>query len=138
MDLSRKNNSLPSRVIPGAAPGDAGGSGRLLRFTRRRCEAGTTTAPAIAEFFAFLGSHLFPALVHALFDSAPAFGAMRPAKTMASKENAAESQQSESLPEGNLVPSEERRRQPVPEMHHQLAANPDEKPDRRRTDKNKR
>lgn len=50
---------------------------------------------------------------------------------MASEENPAESQQCESLPESNLAPAEERGQQPVPEMHDQFAANPDEKRDRK-------
>ena len=40
----------------------------------------------------------------------------------ASEQNAAESQQSEGLPESDLPPSEQWRKQPVPEMHHQFAA----------------
>jgi hypothetical protein len=49
--------------------------------------------------------------------------------TPASEQNPAESQQSDSLPEGNLPPSEQCRQQPVPEMHDKFAANPDEKRD---------
>ena len=47
--------------------------------------------------------------------------------TPASEQNPAESQQSDSLPEGNLPPSEQRWQQPVPQVQNQLAANPDEK-----------
>jgi hypothetical protein len=52
--------------------------------------------------------------------------------TKVSEENPAEYQQSESLPEGNLLPSEEHRQQPIPQMHHHFAANPDENRDRQR------
>jgi hypothetical protein len=46
--------------------------------------------------------------------------------TQASEQNPAESQQSDSLPEGNLPPSEQRRQQPIPQMQHHFAANPRE------------
>jgi hypothetical protein len=51
------------------------------------------------------------------------------ATTPASEQNPAESQQSDSLPESNLPPSEQRWHQPVPEVHDQFAAKPDEKRD---------
>jgi hypothetical protein len=47
-------------------------------------------------------------------------------KTKASEQNPAEGKQSESLPEGNLSQSKQLRRQPVPQEHHYLAANPGE------------
>ena len=60
------------------------------------------------------------------------YWSVRATTTQASEQNPAESQQSESLPEGNLPPSEQRRQQPVPQMHHHFAANPDEKRDPQR------
>jgi hypothetical protein len=50
--------------------------------------------------------------------------------TKPSEQNPAENQQSESLPEGNLPPSEQSRQQPVPQMEHQFAANHYESHDR--------
>jgi hypothetical protein len=50
-------------------------------------------------------------------------------KASASEQNPAQSQQSDSLPEGNWPPSEQRRQQPVPEMQHDFAANSDENRD---------
>jgi len=44
-------------------------------------------------------------------------------KAKASKQNPAESQQSESLQEGNLRQSEQRRRQPIPQKLYYFAAN---------------
>jgi hypothetical protein len=44
-------------------------------------------------------------------------------QAFASEQNPAESQQSDSLPEGNLPPSEQRRQQPVPQLQHDFAAN---------------
>jgi hypothetical protein len=50
--------------------------------------------------------------------------------TEVSEENPAENQQSESLPEGDLLPSEEHWQQPIPQMHHDFSANPDENRER--------
>src|SRR5580693_7599056 len=100
-----------------------------LGFAGWRFKAAATIAPTLAELLALLGRHPLPALVHALSDSPPHTGALRATATNASEQNPAERQQSESLPEGNLPPSEQRRQQPVPKMHHQFAANPDEKRD---------
>ena len=91
-------------------------------------EIAAARAPTLAELFALLGRHLHPTLIHALAHSPAHIGA-RAAATPASEENPAESQQSESLPESNLMPSEERRSQPV-QGHHQFATDPDEKRDR--------
>jgi hypothetical protein len=43
--------------------------------------------------------------------------------TVASEQNPAQRQQAESLPETQRLPSEKRRQQPVPQAHHNLAAN---------------
>jgi hypothetical protein len=51
---------------------------------------------------------------------------MKATTTEASEQNPAESQQSDSLPEGDLPPSEQRRQQPIPQMHHYFAANRNE------------
>src|SRR5580692_120300 len=116
--------------------------GRLVCSTRwgfaGRCEAATMSAPALAEFFTLLRRHLFPPLVHALFYSTAASGMMRAANAVAPDQNPTEGQQSESLPEGNLANSKQRRHEPVPEMHDQFAADPNEQRNRRRADKNKR
>jgi hypothetical protein len=53
----------------------------------------------------------------------------------APEENPAESQQSESLPEGNHLPSEDRRQEPIPQKHDHLAANPDKSRERQRSHK---
>jgi hypothetical protein len=45
--------------------------------------------------------------------------------TKVSEQNPAESEDSESLPESNLPPSEHRRQIPVPQMHHHLTADGD-------------
>src|SRR5882724_5515272 len=84
----------------------------------------------LAELLALLRRHLFPAFSHSLAYSlaySPLHSSTRIAMpttthTKASEQNAAESQQSESLPEGNLPESEQRRRQPVPQEHHYFAA----------------
>src|SRR6266699_397745 len=80
------------------------------------------TAEALAELLALLRRHPLPAFGH----SPPKIGAMKATTANASEQNPAENQQSDSLPEGNLPPSEQHRQQPVPQMHHQFAANCDE------------
>src|ERR1700688_5269906 len=101
--------------------GSRGTPGSRRRLGIRRLEWPATSTEALPELLAFLGRHLLPALVHA----SPHIRA-RAMTTKASEQNAAESQQSDGLPKGNLAPSEQRRCQPIPQMHHQFAANPDE------------
>ena len=50
--------------------------------------------------------------------------------TPSAEEDAAQRQKSKRLPEGDLAPAEERRQQPVPQMHHQFAADEDKNRDR--------
>ncbi len=50
----------------------------------------------------------------------------------APEEYPAKKQQPESLPEGDLPPSEKRRRKPVPKMHHYFAEDPSKKRNRER------
>src|SRR5271155_252813 len=71
-----------------------------------RFKAGAPRAPTLAEFLALLGSHFLPTLVHALVYSSPYVGTIIIMTTQAAEQNAAESQQSESLPEGDLAPPE--------------------------------
>jgi hypothetical protein len=61
---------------------------------------------------------------------------MKATTAKASEQNPAESQQSDSLPERNLPPSEQRRQQPVPQMQHHFAANRDENHDHQWGQKN--
>jgi hypothetical protein len=44
----------------------------------------------------------------------------------ASKQDAAEDEQPESLPEADLMPPEEHRQEPVPQVHDNLAEDPNE------------
>src|ERR1035438_4251358 len=88
------------REPPAAAP-----SGRLLGFAGWRSQAAATRAHTLLELLALLGRHPLPALLH----SPLKLGAMTAAATKASEQNPAQGQQSETLPEGNLPPSEQRR-----------------------------
>src|ERR1019366_578214 len=93
-----------------------------------RSKTAATRAHTVLELLALLGRHPLPALVHA----PSKFGAITtaaPAK--AAEQNPAQSQQSESLPAGDLLPSEQRRRQPVPQLLYNFAANHDEKHEHR-------
>src|ERR1700682_1444923 len=96
-----------------------------VRIQRRR--APRAIMKPLAELLSFLWRHLLPALGH----SPPKIGTMRATHThtKVSEQNPAESEQAESLPEGNLPPSEQRRQIPVPQMHHHFATNPDENRD---------
>jgi hypothetical protein len=85
----------------------------------------------VSKFFPFLRRHLPPTLGHSLAHSlayspvhSPTRIAMPTAtEAKASEENSAESQQSDSLPEGDGPQPEQRRRHPVPQEHHYFAAN---------------
>src|SRR6266850_253483 len=88
------------------------GSG--LRLRSRRPEWAAAAPHALAELFAFLGSHLSPALHHA---APPKHVWTRPA-TKPSEKDLAQNQQAEGLPEADCMPAEERGHQPIPKTHH--------------------
>src|SRR5262249_47428377 len=97
----------------GIAPGSSRcrrGSGRL--------EWAAASPPGLAGPFAFFRRHLRPALFHA----AAHIRASGSTPSQSAEEDTAESQQSNSLPERDLVPTEERRQQPIPQVRHYLAA----------------
>jgi hypothetical protein len=111
----------------------AGGSGTwlLFHFACGRAKA-ATSAPALLDSFALFGRHVFPALGHATAE----VGTTRTTPSMVAEEDPAERQNSNRLPEGKLAPSEERRQQPIPQMHHYFAADEDKErnpQDRRRS-----
>src|SRR5260370_20718424 len=114
-------------------------SGLLFGLAGWRCKAGATRAPTLPELLAVLGGHALPALVHALFDSPPNIGARRAMAAPSAKEDAAQRQKSQRLPEGDLAPAKERRQQPLPQIHHQFAADGDkyrDRQDRQRSNEN--
>src|SRR5437870_8616752 len=94
------------------------------RIRIQRCRGPRAILKPLADSFPFLRRHRLTALTH----SPSRIGAMRATHThtKVSEQNPAESEQSESLPEANLPPSEQRRQIPVPQMHHHFATNPDE------------
>src|ERR1700678_1638079 len=92
-------------------------SSRLFAFAGRRCIAAATAAQALAKSLALFRRHLLPAL-EVLAATLAAITAV-PAK--AAEENPAKHQQSQSLPEADRTPSEQRRQQPIPKMHDQFA-----------------
>ena len=70
------------------------------------------------DSFTFLGCHALPALGHATAE----IGAMRTVAPKSAEEDPAQRQKSKRLPEGDLAPAEERRQQPVPQLHDDFAA----------------
>jgi malic enzyme len=64
------------------------------------------------ELLALFRCHAFPTLFHAVL---PVVAATTTMAMKAAKENLAENQQADCLPEGNHVPSEDRRNQHVPQ-----------------------
>src|SRR5207253_5821786 len=97
-------------------------SGARIRIQRRRGPRAIHNP--LADSFPFLRRHRLTAIAH----SPSRIEATRATytHTKISEKNPAESEQSESLPEGNLPPSEQRRQIPVPQMHHHFATNGDE------------
>src|SRR5690349_19850665 len=87
----------------------------------RRLEWAAASPKTVAELFPFLRRHVVPALGH----PPPKIGAMKTTASNAPEQNPAESQQSDSLPESDLPPSEQRRQQPIPQVHHDFAADED-------------
>src|SRR5436305_1645251 len=86
-------------------------------FLRLRIAGGVAAEDSAAEARAFVRGHVFPAG----FEAAAVVGPGEAAASDAAKEDAAEGQETEGLPEGDGVPSEERRDQPVPEVADDLA-----------------
>jgi len=101
-------------------------SGRFFGFAGRRFKTAATAAPTLAEFLALLWRHLLPALVEPPLDFV---AAIIPMTAKASEEYPAENQQTEGLPEVDLMQPKERRQQPVPQMHHHFTENSDENRD---------
>src|SRR5713226_7499212 len=79
----------------------------------------------LAPLFAFFGGHTFPAVAHFAAEAR----AIAAVAAHATEKDSAESQQANSLPEGDCFPAEQRRKQPIPEMHHGFAADPDKSRD---------
>src|SRR5262249_44442792 len=86
----------------------------------------TARLPALAGHFTLFRRHMLPALGHSLFYAPANVGTMPGAKTMASEQNAAESDQTDCLPESNLRPSKQAGQQPVPQLPHDQATNENE------------
>jgi len=76
-------------------------------------------AHALAKFFALIGGHLLPALVHA---SSPMHRTPWPAAETA-EQDPAQHQQAERLPEGDGSQSEQSGHQPIPQAHGHQAEN---------------
>jgi hypothetical protein len=79
-----------------------------------------TCAYALPESFPLFGAHISAALFHV--HATAKIGAAGAVPSESAKQNSAQSQKTKRLPESDLAPAEERRQQPVPEMHYQLAA----------------
>src|SRR5204862_2061541 len=92
--------------------------GRRSGRRRRSAPAGLA---GLAPLFAFFGGHTFPAVAHFAAEAR----AIAAAVAHATEKDAAESQQADGLPEGDCFPAEQRRKQPIPEMHYDFAADPD-------------
>jgi hypothetical protein len=82
----------------------------------------TASAHALAEALTLFRRHVLPAFSHAIAE----MGAMA-AKAVAAKQDAAERQQSEGLPEGKHPPAEQHGHEPVPQAHDGFTADKDKK-----------
>src|SRR6267154_1414575 len=69
-------------------------------------------AHALAELFPLLRGHVVAALPHALAET----GAAGTVPSMSAEQDAAQRQEAERLPEGDLAPAKERRQQPIPKV----------------------
>src|ERR1700689_5851695 len=85
-------------------------SGGRLRIGRDRPVP--AAANALAEFFALLRRHLFPAFPHAT----RAVTAAATRSVESAEENLAEDDQAHCLPVADRFPAEDRRHQPVPQV----------------------
>lgn len=88
-----------------------------------------TFAHTLPKSFAFLWSHVLPALGHAIRHAighaAADIGARAAVESKSAEQDPAQQQHPERLPEGDFAPGEERRQQPIPEVQHYLAADCD-------------
>src|SRR6266852_299958 len=78
-------------------------------------------AHALPELFPLFRRHVLAALFHATAD----IGATGTVKSKSAEEDPAQRQKSKRLPEGDLVPAEERRQQPIPQVQYYFAADGD-------------
>src|SRR3984885_12684593 len=92
----------------------------LLALTTPRPEP-TPSPHTLPEFLTLLRSHPPPALAHAPAKARTA----KPASANAPEQDPAQRQNPNRLPEGDHAPPKQRRQQPVPQIHHQLAAQED-------------
>jgi hypothetical protein len=87
-----------------------------LLFFRLEAAPGKTPTHSPAEFFPLFGSHLFPAFRHA---AAPVLAAASATAMEAAKQDLAQQQQADCLPERDRVPSEDIGDQRIPQALHQ-------------------
>jgi hypothetical protein len=79
-------------------------------------------AHPLPESFPLLGGHVFTAAFHATAE----IGAAGTVPSKSAEEYAAQHQDPQRLPEGDLAPSEERREKPIPKIQHDFPADGDE------------
>src|SRR5229473_854938 len=91
-----------------------------LALACRRPEA-PTFAHALPESFSLFRCHVLAALFHATSE----IGATGTVPSMSAEKDPAQRQKSKRLPEGDLAPADERRQQPIPQAHHDFAAEDD-------------
>src|SRR6266852_1252958 len=84
--------------------------------------AKAATSPyTLPQSFPLLRGQMPPALFHATAET----GATGTVPSKSAEEDAAERKDPKRLPEGKLAPAEERRQQPIPQVHHDFAADDD-------------
>src|SRR5215470_13104591 len=98
-------------------------SGGLLGFSLLAARGTWAHTPAGLppglELFALLRRHVCAAVFHAAPPFRTAIAALHPESA---KQNSAEHQKAERLPESDELPAEKRRQEPVPQMHYNFTA----------------
>src|SRR5215813_13405487 len=105
----------------------------------KRIDAATLTYP-LSEPFPLLGGHVLPAVGHsigyAIGYATAHIGTVGAVASESAEKDTAQHQNSEGLPEGNRSETEEWRQQPIPQGHHDLAADVSKKYHRQNSQRN--
>src|ERR1019366_6626961 len=127
VDVSRNRSIQVDATTRERRPSMRPNRTQLLWF---RSKTAATPSPSLAELLALLGRHPLPGFRR--YPAGCRAARIGTVAAPASKQNPAQNQHPESLPEADLVPSKQRRSQPVPQMLHHFTANRHQKHDCRR------
>src|SRR5260370_14203912 len=88
----------------------------LTLVLARRCTEAEAFAHALPESFPLFRGHVLAALFHATAE----IGATETVRSPSAEKDSAQHQDPKRLPQGDMMPAEQRRNQPLPHIRHHL------------------